>query len=47
MTTVDRDHAAQDDASHFVRMLQFGDSMLPVGTFAFSGGLESPSRSAW
>ena len=23
------------------RMLQFGDSMLPIGTFAFSGGVES------
>jgi urease accessory protein len=29
------------DATHLVRMLQFGDSMLPVGAFAFSGGLES------
>lgn len=28
-------------ASDLVRMLQFGDSMLPVGAFAFSGGLES------
>ena len=23
------------------RMMQFGDSMLPVGAFAFSNGLES------
>lgn len=30
-----------DDPSRIVRMLQFGDSMLPVGSFAFSGGLES------
>ncbi|HSN71755.1 MAG TPA: urease accessory UreF family protein [Steroidobacteraceae bacterium] len=30
-----------DDASQIVRTLQFGDSMLPVGNFAFSGGLES------
>ena len=41
MTTANREPAAQDDASHVVRMLQFGDSMLPVGSFAFSGGLES------
>jgi urease accessory protein len=32
---------APDDAAAIVRMLQFGDSMLPVGSFAFSGGLES------
>jgi urease accessory protein len=25
----------------FARMLQFGDSMLPIGGFSFSGGLES------
>jgi urease accessory protein len=30
-----------DGAAALVRMLQFGDSMLPVGSFAFSGGLES------
>jgi urease accessory protein len=41
MIVADRDPAVQDDASHVVRMLQFGDSMLPVGSFAFSGGLES------
>ena len=41
MTTAKRDPATPDDAAHVVRMLQFGDSMLPVGTFAFSGGLES------
>ncbi len=28
-------------ATLFARMLQFGDSMLPIGGFAFSGGLES------
>lgn len=28
-------------ASLLARMLQFGDSMLPIGGFAFSGGLES------
>jgi urease accessory protein len=41
MNSVDRDPAALEYASHLVRVLQFGDSMLPVGTFAFSGGLES------
>ena len=28
-------------AMHVARLLQFGDSMFPVGGFAFSGGLES------
>lgn len=28
-------------AAHLARFLQFGDSMFPVGGFAFSGGLES------
>lgn len=28
-------------ATHLARMLQFGDSMLPIGGFSFSGGLES------
>ena len=28
-------------ASHFARMLQFGDSMFPIGGFSFSSGLES------
>ena len=28
-------------ATHLARMLQFGDSMFPIGGFAFSGGLES------
>lgn len=30
-----------DGASPLARALQFGDSMFPVGGFAFSGGLES------
>ena len=33
--------ASADTAAHLARMLQFGDSMLPIGGFAFSGGLES------
>jgi urease accessory protein len=41
MTGSGSGEAAPGDASHLVRMLQFGDSMLPVGAFAFSGGLES------
>ena len=28
-------------ATHLARMLQFGDSMFPVGGFSFSNGLES------
>jgi urease accessory protein len=28
-------------ATHLARMLQFGDSMFPIGGFSFSGGLES------
>ena len=28
-------------ATHLARMLQFGDSVFPIGGFAFSGGLES------
>jgi urease accessory protein len=28
-------------ASQLARLLQFGDSMLPIGGFSFSGGLES------
>jgi len=28
-------------ATHLARMLQFGDSMFPIGGFAFSSGLES------
>jgi urease accessory protein len=33
--------AVADTAARFARMLQFGDSMFPIGGFAFSGGLES------
>jgi len=33
--------AVPDTAARFARMLQFGDSMFPIGGFAFSGGLES------
>jgi urease accessory protein len=33
--------AAPDSAARFARMLQFGDSVFPIGGFAFSGGLES------
>jgi urease accessory protein len=29
------------NAVHLARMLQFGDSVFPIGGFAFSGGLES------
>ena len=32
---------AAGSASHFARMLQFGDSMFPIGGFSFSSGLES------
>jgi urease accessory protein len=28
-------------ATHLARLLQFGDSMYPIGGFSFSGGLES------
>jgi urease accessory protein len=28
-------------ATHLARLLQFGDSMFPIGAFSFSGGLES------
>ena len=33
--------AAPANAVHLARMLQFGDSVFPIGGFAFSGGLES------
>lgn len=33
--------AVSASALQLARMLQFGDSTLPVGSFAFSGGLES------
>ena len=32
---------APGSAAFFARMLQFGDSMFPIGGFSFSGGLES------
>src|SRR5262245_66042002 len=35
------DPAAPAAATRLVRVLQFGDSMFPVGGFAFSCGLES------
>jgi urease accessory protein len=39
----DSDGAAvvPDAAARLARMLQFGDSVFPIGSFAFSGGLES------
>jgi urease accessory protein len=33
--------ASPVSATQFARMLQFGDSMFPIGGFSFSGGLES------
>lgn len=33
--------ASPNTATQLARLLQFGDSMFPVGGFAFSGGLES------
>ncbi len=33
--------ASPHSGANLARFLQFGDSMLPVGAFAFSGGLES------
>ena len=41
MTAGDHGAAAPDPAARIARMLQFGDSMFPIGAFAFSGGLES------
>ncbi|MGH8635334.1 MAG: urease accessory protein UreF [Burkholderiales bacterium] len=41
MTAGDGGEAVQGTASRPARMLQFGDSMFPIGSFAFSGGLES------
>lgn len=41
MTAGDHGAAVPGTASRLVRMLQFGDSMFPIGGFAFSGGLES------
>jgi urease accessory protein len=37
----DEGAALPGTATELARMLQFGDSMLPIGGFAFSGGLES------
>lgn len=42
MSAGDHAEAGRADAAlRLVRMLQFGDSMLPIGSFSFSGGLES------
>jgi urease accessory protein len=41
MTPADGAAAVPDTAARLARMLQFGDSMFPIGGFAFSGGLES------
>jgi urease accessory protein len=41
MTACDGAAAVPDAAARLARMLQFGDSMFPIGSFAFSGGLES------
>lgn len=41
MTTQDDGAASPVSATQFARMLQFGDSMFPIGGFSFSGGLES------
>ena len=41
MTAGDDAAAAPGTAARLARMLQFGDSMFPIGGFAFSGGLES------
>jgi urease accessory protein len=41
MTANDRAAPAPAAGASLARVLQFGDSMFPVGGFAFSGGLES------
>jgi urease accessory protein len=41
MTARDDAAAAPGRIANLARLLQFGDSMFPVGAFAFSGGLES------
>jgi urease accessory protein len=41
MTSTDTAGAPLAPAARLARFLQFGDSMFPVGAFAFSGGLES------
>jgi urease accessory protein len=41
MTAGDDGATGPATAASLARMLQFGDSMFPIGGFAFSGGLES------
>jgi len=41
MTTNDHGAAPTGDGAPLARALQFGDSVFPIGGFAFSGGLES------
>jgi urease accessory protein len=41
MTARDDSAAVPGTAARLARMLQFGDSVFPIGGFAFSGGLES------
>jgi urease accessory protein len=41
MNALDDGAAVPGTAAQLLRMLQFGDSMFPIGAFAFSGGLES------
>jgi urease accessory protein len=41
MTASDDGASGPATAASLARMLQFGDSMFPIGGFAFSGGLES------
>jgi urease accessory protein len=41
MTAVAGEFTAPNIAVRLTRLLQFGDSMFPIGGFAFSGGLES------
>jgi urease accessory protein len=40
-TTENDGTEAAGSATFFARMLQFGDSMFPIGAFSFSSGLES------
>jgi urease accessory protein len=41
MTIADDDVEASSSAAFLSRMLQFGDSMFPIGAFSFSSGVES------
>lgn len=41
MTARDDAATTQGSVANPARLLQFGDSMFPIGSFAFSGGLES------